>query len=202
MDEKDLELLRILEDNSRLSAQEIGVMTCLSPTEAEERIHALEAAGIIRKYTTVINWELAGNGGVSSIIDLKVSPERDYGYDRIAGRLSRFRQVKSLRLMTGTYDLQLLVTGRNMQEVSRFVSEHVAPMDRIRGLKAVQKLDIRPGEVSSFLVRVNDDTDPNEVGNMIQAQIPGTRVITPHHLVTIVNSRLTQTLRTLYIFAA
>ena len=98
----------------------------------EARVHALEAAGVIRKYTTVINWELAGNGEVSSIIELKVNPERDFGYDRIAERLSRFRQVKTLRLMTGTYDLQLLVTGKNMQEVSRFVSEHVAPMDRIR----------------------------------------------------------------------
>jgi DNA-binding Lrp family transcriptional regulator len=87
---------------------------------------------VIRKYTTVVNWELAGNGEVSAIIELKVSPERDYGYDRIAERLSRFRQVKTLRLMTGTYDLQLLVSGKNMQEVSRFVSEHVAPMDRIR----------------------------------------------------------------------
>jgi len=132
MDEKDHEILRILEDNSRLSAQEIGMMTCLTAVETEARIHALETAGVIRKYTAVINWELAGNGEVSSIIELKVSPERDYGYDRIAERLSRFRQVKSLRLMTGTYDLQLLVTGRNMQEVSRFVSEHVAPMDRIR----------------------------------------------------------------------
>jgi DNA-binding Lrp family transcriptional regulator len=132
MQEKDLELLRILEDNSRLSAKEIATMTNLTPTEVEERVHALEAAGIIRKYTTVINWEMAGNGEVSSIIELKVSPERDFGYDRIAERLSRFRQVKTLRLMTGTYDLQLLVTGKNMQEVSRFVSEHVAPMDRIR----------------------------------------------------------------------
>ena len=132
MQEKDLELLRILEDNSRLSAKEIATMTNLTPTDVEARVHALEAAGIIRKYTTVINWEMAGNGEVSSIIELKVSPERDYGYDRIAERLSRFRQVKTLRLMTGTYDLQLLVTGKNMQEVSRFVSEHVAPMDRIR----------------------------------------------------------------------
>jgi DNA-binding Lrp family transcriptional regulator len=132
MQEKDLELLRILEDNSRLSATEIATMTNLTPTEVEARVHALEAAGIIRKYTTVINWELAGNGEVSSIIELKVNPERDFGYDRIAERLSRFRQVKTLRLMTGTYDLQLLVTGKNMQEVSRFVSEHVAPMDRIR----------------------------------------------------------------------
>jgi DNA-binding Lrp family transcriptional regulator len=87
---------------------------------------------VIRKYTAVINWEKAGNEEVSAIIELKVSPERDFGYDRIAERLSRFSQVKSVRLITGTYDLQLLVTGRNMQEVSRFVSEHVAPMDRIR----------------------------------------------------------------------
>jgi len=132
MDDKDLGLLRILEENSRLSAEEIATMTTLTPSEVQVRIHALEDAGVIRKYTTVINWEKAGNGEVSSIIELKVSPERDFGYDRIAERLSRFRQVKTLRLMTGTYDLQLLVTGKNMQEVSRFVSEHIAPMDRIR----------------------------------------------------------------------
>jgi DNA-binding Lrp family transcriptional regulator len=132
MDEKDLELLRILEENSRLSADEIAIMTNISTSEVEERVRALEAAQVIKRYSTVINWERAGNGEVSAIIELKVNPERDYGYDRIAERLSRFRQVKTLRLMTGTYDLQLLVTGKNMQEVSRFVSEHVAPMDRIR----------------------------------------------------------------------
>ncbi len=132
MDEKDLELLRILEENSRLSTEEIATMINLSPSDVEKRVCALEAGQVIRGYSTVINWERAGNGEVSAIIDLKVSPERDYGYDRIAERLSRFRQVKTLRLMTGTYDLQLLVKGRNMQEVSRFVSEHVAPMDRIR----------------------------------------------------------------------
>jgi len=132
MDDKDLELLHILEDNSRLSAQEIGSMINLASAEVEARIRALEEAQVIRKYSTVINWDKAGNGEVSAIIELKVSPERDFGYDRIAERLSRFRQVRTLRLMTGTYDLQLLVTGKNMQEVSRFVSEHVAPMDRIR----------------------------------------------------------------------
>jgi len=132
MDEKDLELLRILEENSRLSADEIATMTSLSTADVQERIHTLETAQVIKRYSTVINWEKAGNGEVSAIIELKVSPERDYGYDRIAERLSRFRQVKTLRLITGTYDLQLIVTGKNMQEVSRFVSEHVAPMDRIR----------------------------------------------------------------------
>ena len=132
MDKNDLELLRILEENSRLSADEIATMTSLSAAEVQERIHALEDAQVIKRYSTVINWEKAGNGEVSAIIELKVSPERDYGYDRIAERLSRFRQVKTLRLITGTYDLQLIVSGKNMQEVSRFVSEHVAPMDRIR----------------------------------------------------------------------
>lgn len=132
MDEKDLELLRILEDNSRLSAEEVATMTDLAPGEVTARVSALEAAHIIKGYSTVVNWEKAGNSEVSAIIELKVSPERDYGYDRIAERLSRFRQVKTLRLITGTYDLQLIVTGKNMQEVSRFVSEHVAPMDRIR----------------------------------------------------------------------
>jgi DNA-binding Lrp family transcriptional regulator len=132
MDEKDLDLLRILEENCRHSSEEIATMTNLSIREVEERIRALEDAQIIKRYSTVINWERAGNGEVSAIIELKVSPERDFGYDRIAERLSRFRQVKTLRLITGTYDLQLIVTGKNMQDVSRFVSEHVAPMDRIR----------------------------------------------------------------------
>jgi DNA-binding Lrp family transcriptional regulator len=132
MDEKDLELLRILEENSRLSAEEVATMTGLAISEVAARIAALEAARIIMGHSTVVNWEKAGNGEVSAIIELKVSPERDFGYDRIAERLCRFRQVRTLRLMTGTYDLQLVVTGKNMQEVSRFVSEHVAPMDRIR----------------------------------------------------------------------
>jgi DNA-binding Lrp family transcriptional regulator len=132
MDDKDLELLRILEENSRLSTDEIAIMTSLAKSEVERRIGVLEATQVIKRYSTVINWEKAGNGEVSAIIELKVSPERDFGYDRIAERLSRFRQVKSLRLITGTYDLQLIVTGKDMQDVSRFVSEHVAPMDRIR----------------------------------------------------------------------
>lgn len=132
MDEKDLLLLQLLEENSRLTTQDLAVMTEMTPEEVSARVAALEASGVIRSYTAVIDWEKAGNGEVSAIIELKVNPERDYGYDRIAERIARFRQVRSLRLITGTYDLQLTVTGRNMQEVARFVSEYIAPMDRIR----------------------------------------------------------------------
>jgi DNA-binding Lrp family transcriptional regulator len=132
MDETDLQILRIIEENSRLSAEEIATMTTLDAADVRARVRALEDARVIRRYTAAIDWEKAGNGEVAAIIELKVSPERDFGYDRIAERLSRFSQVRTLRLITGTYDLQLIVTGKNMQDVSRFVSEHVAPMDRIR----------------------------------------------------------------------
>ena len=132
MDEKDLLLLHLLEDNGRLSPEELGVMAELSPDDVACRVTALEEAKIIKSYTTVIDWELAANGGVAAIIELKVNPERDFGYDHIAGRLANFREVRSLHLITGVYDLQLHVTGKTMQEVARFVSEYIAPMDRIR----------------------------------------------------------------------
>lgn len=132
MDQTDLLLLRLLEENSRLSPEELGVMAELSSDEVRERITALEEGKIIKSYTTVIDWERAADGGVAAIIELKVNPERDYGYDRIAERLANFREVKALRLITGVYDLQLLVTGKTMHDVARFVSEYIAPMDRIR----------------------------------------------------------------------
>jgi DNA-binding Lrp family transcriptional regulator len=132
MDEKDRILLQVLEENARIPLNEVAAMTRLSESEVEERMRDLEKNKIIRKYTTVIDWERAGDGEVSAIIDLKVNPERDYGYDRIAERIARFRQVKSLRLMSGVYDLQLHVSAKNMHEVARFVSEQIAPIDHIR----------------------------------------------------------------------
>jgi DNA-binding Lrp family transcriptional regulator len=107
-------------------------MAELSNEEAGRRVTSLEENRIIRRYTTIIDWEKAGNGGVAAVIELKVNPERDYGYDRIAERLANFPEVRALRLITGVYDLQLVVTGKTMHEVARFVSESIAPMDRIR----------------------------------------------------------------------
>jgi DNA-binding Lrp family transcriptional regulator len=132
MDQTDLLLLRLLEGNSRLSPEELGVMAELSAGEVRHRIAALEEGKIIKSYTTIVDWERAADGGVAAIIELKVNPERDYGYDRIAERLANFPEVKALRLITGVYDLQLLVTGKTMHDIARFVSEYIAPMDRIR----------------------------------------------------------------------
>jgi DNA-binding Lrp family transcriptional regulator len=132
MDEKDREILHLLEENGRLPLGELAASLALPEEEIGKRIRAMEASRIIRKYTAVIDWERAGNSRVSAIIDLKIAPERDFGYDKIAERIARFRQVKSLYLVSGVYDLQLLATGKDMNEVSRFVSEQIAPMDHIR----------------------------------------------------------------------
>ena len=132
MDEKDLLLLRLLEENGRLPSSELGVMAELSEDEVRRRITSLEESKIIKRYITIIDWEKAADGGVAAIIELKVNPERDYGYDRIAERLANFPEVRALRLITGVYDLQLVVVGKTMHEVARFVSESIAPMDRIR----------------------------------------------------------------------
>lgn len=132
MDEKDHTLLQLLEENCRTPVSDLAVMAELSEQDARDRIGRLEEAGAIRRYAAVIDWERAGNGNVAAVIELKVSPERDFGYDRIAGRIARFPQVRSLRLMTGAYDLQLLVVGSSMREIARFVAEQIAPMDQIR----------------------------------------------------------------------
>jgi DNA-binding Lrp family transcriptional regulator len=132
MDEKDQEILHLLEENGRLPLRELATSLALPEDEVQERIRAMEEARIIRKFIAVVDWERAGNSRVSAIIDLKIAPERDFGYDKIAERIARFRQVKALYLVSGVYDLQILVTGKDMNEVSRFVSEQIAPMDHIR----------------------------------------------------------------------
>ena len=132
MDEKDRILLQLLEENCRTPSNELAVLAEVSEQDVKDRIRRLEATGAVRRYGAVVDWERAGDGNVTAVIELKVSPERDFGYDRIAERITRFPQVRSLRLMTGAYDLQLLVTGPSMHEIARFVSEQIAPMDRIR----------------------------------------------------------------------
>jgi DNA-binding Lrp family transcriptional regulator len=132
MDAKDWLLLRILEEDSTQEVREVADLAGLSEADVEDRVRALEAGGIIRGYSATIDWEKAGEGVAAATVNLKVHPERDAGYDRIAERISRFPQVCSLRLISGEYDFELRVTGRNIQEITRFVSEQIAPMEQIR----------------------------------------------------------------------
>lgn len=132
MDDIDRNLLSLLEEDCTTPLRDLAIMLECTEEEVRKRQEELEKLHIIRRYSAVINWEQVDLGAVYAIIELKVSPEREYGYDRIAERIARFNQVRNLRLRTGTHDLQLLVKGKSMQEIAQFVSEHIAPMDRIR----------------------------------------------------------------------
>jgi len=126
------EILKILGENARTSDKEIARMVELEEDEVKGIISELESAGVIRKYKAVINPEKAGIDAVQALIELKVSPERNTGYDSVAERISRFPEVKSVRLVSGEYDLLIVVEGNTMKEVAYFVAEKIAPLEQVR----------------------------------------------------------------------
>ena len=130
--QKEEEILRILEENARLSDAEIARMMGITEDEVKAIIAELESKRIIRRYKAVINYEKAGIETVQALIDVKVSPERDTGYDSVAERISRFPEVQSVRLVSGEYDLSVLVSGKTMHEVAYFVAEKIAPLEQVR----------------------------------------------------------------------
>ncbi len=129
---KEKEILRILGENARLSDAEIARMMGIEEEEVHKIIAGLESKGIIRKYKAVINYEKAGIETVQALIDVKVGPERDTGYDSVAERIARFPEVQSVRLVSGEYDLSVLVSGKTMHEVAYFVAEKIAPLEQVR----------------------------------------------------------------------
>ncbi len=132
IEDKHSEILKILEENARLSDKEIATLAGLKESEVKSIIEELETKGIIRKYKAIIDYEKAGIEAVQALIDIKVIPERSTGYDNIAERISKFPEVKSVRLVSGEYDLSVLVAGKTMREVAYFVAEKIAPLEQVR----------------------------------------------------------------------
>lgn len=126
------EVLEILEGNARMSDAAIARMAGIEMKEVTAIIVELERKKIIRRYKTVIDYEKAGIEIVQALIDIKVSPERETGYASVAERISRFPEVQSVRLVSGEYDLSVLVAGKTMHEVAYFVAEKIAPLEQVR----------------------------------------------------------------------
>lgn len=125
------EILEILENNARIDIEELAEMTGKSKEEVKEIITQLEENGIIMKYKTLINWEKTGKEQVFAIIDVKVNLNRETGYDKIAHRIAKFPEVHSVRLVSGDYDLQVVVKGKNMKEVAFFVAEKISTLPQV-----------------------------------------------------------------------
>lgn len=125
-------ILQNISKNSRLTSEDLAAMLAATPEEIEQAMQEMEEQGIICGYPTLINWDKTENDErVTALIELKVAPERGRGFDKVAERIYQFEEVESLYLMSGGFDLTVIIVGKSMKEVARFVSTKLAPMESI-----------------------------------------------------------------------
>lgn len=132
MDEKSKEILKVLQKNARLPVDKIANRLEITPEEVSQRIKELEEKGVIVQYNTIINWEKTDEEVVYAFIDVKVTPERESGFDAVAKRIYKFPEVHALYLMSGTHDLSVVVEGKSMKEIAYFVAERLATIDHVQ----------------------------------------------------------------------
>ncbi|WP_369902046.1 Lrp/AsnC family transcriptional regulator [Bacillus manliponensis] len=132
MNEKEMELLACLEKNGRLSAETLAKMLSIEISEVQEIKEKLERDGIIVDYVTLIDWsKVKEHSGLTAMIDVKVTPKHGVGFDAVAEQIYRYSEVKSVYLMSGTYDLSITLEGKTMGEVAVFVSEKLATIESV-----------------------------------------------------------------------
>ncbi len=131
------EILNLLKDNARLSVEDISAMTRKTPEQVKAIIRKLEDEGIILKYAAIINPEKDNNqkDKVRAEIEIQVTPEREKGFDGLADRIYRFPQVKSVYLMSGGYDLKVIIEGDTLQDVAFFVARKLSTLEGVRSTK-------------------------------------------------------------------
>jgi DNA-binding Lrp family transcriptional regulator len=126
-------ILKILENDARTTPKQISTMTGTPQSEVARLIKKAEKDGTILKYKAIVNWGKVGEEQVSALIEVKVAPQRDVGFGAVAERIYRFPQARSVYLLSGTYDLLVLVSGKTMHEVADFVSQKLAPIEEVQG---------------------------------------------------------------------
>ena len=125
------EILKLLENDARLSPAQIAVMLDMPVDTVKEQIAELEANGTVVGYKTIIDWEKTGIESVSAMIEVKLTPQKDKGFDRVAEKLYNYPEVQSVYLMSGAYDLSVMIEGRTMKEVASFVSQKLSTIDSV-----------------------------------------------------------------------
>ncbi|MFJ7977464.1 Lrp/AsnC family transcriptional regulator [Peribacillus sp. JNUCC 23] len=130
--EKELEILQIIEQNSRIDFNDLAKMVDADESEIADTVQKLEDMNVIVCYASIINWaKVDAYHGVTAMIDVKVTPKRGVGFNEVAQRIYRFNEVESVYLMSGAYDLSVVVTGQSMNEVAQFVSEKLSTLDSV-----------------------------------------------------------------------
>lgn len=124
-------LLSLLKENARLSTQELAIMLNQSEDVIKAALSAYEAQGVIKGYTTIINESKLDEAPVHALIELKVTPKKEQGFQEIADRVMALPEVDSVYLMAGNYDLAVFVKGKTMQEVAMFVAKRLSTLDSV-----------------------------------------------------------------------
>jgi len=133
MDALKKQILALLREDARLGADAIAAMLNADPSAVQKAVAAMESDGTIIKYMTVINDDRYDDDGVEALIEVKVTPKLAEGYDAVAEEIYKFPQVRSVYLMSGSYDLLVTVCGRNLKTVAMFVAENLSTLDAVTG---------------------------------------------------------------------
>ena len=133
MQNLQMQILHLLQEDCRLSLEKLAIMTGTTMETVATIIEDMERNGIILRYAPVINWDKTDRDRVEAMIEVNVTPQRDQGFDALARRIYRFEEVKSVYLMSGAYDLLLLVEARTLKELAFFVHTKLSPLEHVTG---------------------------------------------------------------------
>ncbi len=125
------ELLSVIEKNSRIDLKELAVILGVREVDVVNELEAMEKEGIICGYHTLVNWEKTSNEKVTALIEVRVTPQRGQGFDNVAERIYRYPEVRSVYLISGGFDLMVILEGKTLREVSSFVSDKLSTLDRV-----------------------------------------------------------------------
>ena len=125
------ELLAIVEKNSRIDLGELAVLLGKPEAEVADELAAMEKEGVICGYHTLIDWEKTSNEKVTALIEVRVTPQRGQGFDRIAERIYQYPEVQSVYLISGGYDLMVILEGKSLREISAFVSDKLSTLETV-----------------------------------------------------------------------
>lgn len=128
-------ILSYIEKNSRIDLKDLAVMLDLEESALMNELEAMEQEGIICGYHTLINWDKAGVEKVTALIEVRVTPQRGMGFDKVAERIYNYPEVNSVYLISGGFDLMVTLEGQTLREISQFVSDKLSALDQVLSTK-------------------------------------------------------------------
>lgn len=157
------EILKLISSNARYSVEQIATMVASTPEAVAAEIDSMEKLGVIRGYKAVIDWEKIDSTSVSAIIELNVVPKADLGFEEVAEKVASYAEVEAVYLMSGGYDLNVVVKGKNLQDIARFVARELATIDSVTStathfvMRRYKEMDVKlfeeaPDDRGTFLL--------------------------------------------------